>query len=232
MSLKLNSSGGGSVTVQEPTTASNRTLNLPDADGTVVLTGVSGNVDINAAGANNLTLSTNTTERARIDSSGNLLVGTTSAVSLGAGTHILSLKGSGAATTWGVGPTSSFGNFYVKSGTSTGVVLTSSATSWASDSDERKKTALVPFSNPIEKVLSLRAGTGRYITDDYDVSRSFLIAQDVQKVLPEAVDANDDEQGSLILRYTDVIPLLVAAIKEQQQMIETLQAKVAALEAK
>ena len=38
MSLKLNSSGGGSVTLQEPTTASNRTLNLPDNDGTVLST--------------------------------------------------------------------------------------------------------------------------------------------------------------------------------------------------
>lgn len=38
MSLKLNSSGGGSITLQEPTTASNRTLNLPDNDGTVLST--------------------------------------------------------------------------------------------------------------------------------------------------------------------------------------------------
>ena len=37
MSLKLNSSGGGSVTLQEPTTASNRTLNLPDADASLVV---------------------------------------------------------------------------------------------------------------------------------------------------------------------------------------------------
>jgi hypothetical protein len=36
MSLKLNSSGGGSVTVQEPSTASNRTLTLPDATTTAV----------------------------------------------------------------------------------------------------------------------------------------------------------------------------------------------------
>lgn len=36
MSLKLNSNGGGSVTVQEPTTASNRTLSIPDATTTVV----------------------------------------------------------------------------------------------------------------------------------------------------------------------------------------------------
>lgn len=39
MSLKLNSSGGGSVTIQEPTTASNFTLSLPAATGTVQVSG-------------------------------------------------------------------------------------------------------------------------------------------------------------------------------------------------
>ena len=34
MSLKLNSSSGGSVTLQEPVTASNLTFTLPSADGT------------------------------------------------------------------------------------------------------------------------------------------------------------------------------------------------------
>lgn len=38
MPLKLNSSGGGSVTLQEPTTSSNRTLTLPDNTGTVITT--------------------------------------------------------------------------------------------------------------------------------------------------------------------------------------------------
>jgi hypothetical protein len=38
MSLKLNSVGGGSVTLQEPNTASNFTLDLPAASGTVALT--------------------------------------------------------------------------------------------------------------------------------------------------------------------------------------------------
>jgi hypothetical protein len=36
MPLKLNSSGGGSVLLQEPSTASNRTLTLPDATTTAV----------------------------------------------------------------------------------------------------------------------------------------------------------------------------------------------------
>lgn len=39
MSLKLNSSGGGSVTIQEPTTASDFTLTLPAATGTVQVSG-------------------------------------------------------------------------------------------------------------------------------------------------------------------------------------------------
>lgn len=38
MSLKLNSSGGGSVTLQEPVTASDLTLNLPAVNGDVVAT--------------------------------------------------------------------------------------------------------------------------------------------------------------------------------------------------
>jgi hypothetical protein len=46
MSLKLNAPGGGSVTLQEPTTASNVTLNLPAANGTVVFENASGNVGI------------------------------------------------------------------------------------------------------------------------------------------------------------------------------------------
>ena len=44
MSLKLNSSGGGSVTLQEPTTATNGTLTLPAGTGTVAVNGLSSNI--------------------------------------------------------------------------------------------------------------------------------------------------------------------------------------------
>jgi hypothetical protein len=49
MSLKLNSSGGGSVTLQEPVTASDLTVNLPAANGTVQLEGAPVNI-----GGNNI----------------------------------------------------------------------------------------------------------------------------------------------------------------------------------
>jgi hypothetical protein len=48
MSLKLNSSGGGSVLLQEPSTASNRTLTLPDADGIVIYSDASANLQFNS----------------------------------------------------------------------------------------------------------------------------------------------------------------------------------------
>ena len=176
------------------------------------------------------------TERARIDSSGNLLVGATSFVTGGIQKTIVSagpvsagfqiqLNGTVGSYIYGytTGPT----GFRVET-TSTypriemvpnsgGVVLTSGATSWTSLSDERAKTDLAPITNAAEKVSSLRSVTGRFKTDAPEIRRAFLIAQDVQAVLPEAVtpyQVKDDATEYLGLAYTDVIPLLTAAIQE------------------
>lgn len=48
MSLKLNSSGGGSVTLQEPSTASNLTVTLPTTTGTAVIQNASNNLLMNS----------------------------------------------------------------------------------------------------------------------------------------------------------------------------------------
>jgi hypothetical protein len=108
-----------------------------------------------------------------------------------------------------------------------GVYLANNATSWTAASDERKKDIIEPISNAIEKVSSLRAIIGKYKTDEEGTRRSFLIAQDVQAVLPEAVDAtNPDELG---VQYTEVIPLLVASIKELNAKVEAQALEIATL---
>ncbi len=121
--------------------------------------------------------------------------------------------------------------YYVVNGSAIGVILSTGSTAWAASSDERLKTDLEPITDGLEKVGALRAVTGKYISDEEGVRRSFLIAQDVQAVLPEAVSIGEDEDETLSLRYTEVVPLLVAALKEAKERIETLEAKVAALEA-
>lgn len=106
------------------------------------------------------------------------------------------------------------GNFYAQSN-SEGVKLTNGATAWSADSDERLKVMeeFEPIVNALRKVSSLRVGVTRYKRDPKGTRRVVVIANDVQAVLPEAI--NVDEEGMLSLRYTDLIPLLISAIKEQ-----------------
>jgi hypothetical protein len=114
---------------------------------------------------------------------------------------------------------------------SAGVELTSGSTSWSAISDERLKDIIEPITDAVNKVSSLRTVIGKYKNEE-NKRRVFLIAQDVQAVLPEAVDESTDEEKTLGLRYTDVIPLLVASIKEQQAIIEDLKTRIEILENK
>ena len=122
------------------------------------------------------------------------------------------------------------GDIYMTADTN-GVILTSGATAWAAISDERHKVIIENIENASEKVNSLRAVIGRYKTDEANRRRSFLIAQDVQAVLPEAVKETsiDGEDAKLVLNYTDVIPLLIAAVKEQKQEIDNLKTQLQSL---
>ena len=235
VSLSGNALGTGTFTIASPNSNTDRTLTLPDQTGTL-LTG-SGALNINASAP---------TSSLTLDASGNLGVGTTSKLSGGIGGIDIN-RSSGAGLTLGTSGTSR-GFFYVNSannsilwetvsgvsalvvsGGSGGVSLANGATSWAAISDERLKTSVTPFEGALQKVVTLRAGTGRYLSDAESVSRSFLVAQDVQAVLPEAVDVQNDEQGTLALRYTDTIPLLVAAIQELKADLDATKAELAEL---
>ena len=215
--------------------------------------------------SSNMLFETAGAERMRIDSSGNLLVGTTSVQSSAkvsisgnnsssADASFITLQGTAENIGW-INYDNAFGTMVRLTGTKQaaaaqadegyfsvrtavnsvltgGVYIQNGGTSWTAISDERLKTDLKPIEGAVEKVVSLRAFTGRYKTDSEDVSRAFLIAQDVQFVLPEAVsETEQDGETVLGVAYTDVIPLLVAAIKEQQALIIQLQADVATLKA-
>jgi hypothetical protein len=174
-----------------------------------------------ASGTANNPITTFATAAMTLDASGNLLVGTTSA--LAAWATRLTLSTNTGTTKWAVGPYADPDNFIISASGSFGVYLNgTSAVSWTGISDERLKDIIEPISNAVAKVGSLRAVIGKFKADETNTRRSFLLAQDVQAVLPEAVDASNPDR--LGVAYTDVIPLLVAAIKELTARVEALEA--------
>jgi hypothetical protein len=119
-----------------------------------------------------------------------------------------------------------------------GVRLVNGATSWSSISDIRLKNIISSFDNALSDVSTLEAFRFTWKNDETETPQIGLSAQSVQTVLPEAISSGkpvnapeDDDTEYLSVRYTEVIPLLVAALQESKERIETLEAKVAALEA-
>jgi hypothetical protein len=110
-----------------------------------------------------------------------------------------------------------------------GVYLsTTAATSWTANSDINLKNITGKIENALDAISTLTPAKFTWKADEKNTPQVGLIAQEVEKVLPEVVDRNAD--GYLGVRYTEVVPLLVAAIQEQQTIINDLKARVETLE--
>jgi hypothetical protein len=91
-------------------------------------------------------------------------------------------------------------------------------------SDERVKTNISTIDNALNKVLSLRGVTYER-TDGLDQSQKIgVIAQEVQKILPQVV--HEQQDGMLGVSYGNMVGVLIEAIKEQQKQIEELKSKL------
>ncbi len=106
---------------------------------------------------------------------------------------------------------------------------------WASNSDERLKKDINNLNNKemLGLILSMRPVTYEWNDDKTYYNRPLgiqygFIAQDLQKLLPEMVEADND--GFLQTAYGTYDPMIVAAIQEQQMQIEKLNNKIQLLE--
>lgn len=90
-------------------------------------------------------------------------------------------------------------------------------------SDVRLKKDLQVIENALSKVKSLTGYT--YTRIDTEERHTGVIAQDVQKVLPEAI-INDNNY--LSVAYGNMVGLLIEAIKELEVKVEELKARLEA----
>jgi hypothetical protein len=97
------------------------------------------------------------------------------------------------------------------------------------NSDERFKQNITIIESPLEKILQINGVQYEMRVDEFSQKHFMpgrqmgLLAQNVEKVVPEVVNEIDGYKG---VDYSKLIPLLIEGMKEQQKQIEELKKKV------
>lgn len=113
------------------------------------------------------------------------------------------------------------------------------AASYVTTSDERIKENIKTLNNPLAMVKKLRGVTYNIKSDYYKVEKQDFkqsliengknqigfLAQELKEVLPGSV-CYDEAIDQYSVNYIHIIPVLVEAIKEQQQQIEELKKQI------
>ena len=208
-------------------------------DGIFLQSGVG--TTVNTATGNNITFNTGTTERMRIDSSGNVLVGTTTSSAKTYVYNNITQFGIGIEHTTAsyaalmVANTASSGTRYLVdfrvSGTAGGnqqgtITSTGTNVAYNTSSDYRLKENIAPMTGALDKVAQLKPVTYTWKIDGSN-GQGF-IAHELQAIVPDAVVGEKDavdENGKPIYQGVDtsfLVATLTAAIQELKAEIDAL----------
>lgn len=89
-------------------------------------------------------------------------------------------------------------------------------------SDKRLKKDISDLSYGLEHIMKLRPKEYYWKNREQEFKSLGLIAQDVQKIIENIVHQRNDEDKTLSVSYTELIPVLINAIQEQQEEIGAL----------
>ena len=105
------------------------------------------------------------------------------------------------------------------------------ATAFNVSSDRRLKTNIKSLQYGLKEVLALDPVSYNWKKTPTVNKQIGLIAQEAKKTIPEIVSGNE-QTGTLSINYTELIPVLINAIKEQQKQIDGLKKDIQLLKDK
>jgi len=191
------------------------------------------------------------TERMRIDSSGNLLVGVTSGTSykLSLKTSLASQSAIGTAGTSGdtafqsilvtkfdndSTTSQNFIQFQINNGGANCGKITANGANTAafgSTSDQRVKENIAELPSQLANIMALRPVEFDYLESYGGGHQIGFIAQEIQQVYPDVISTDDSSEKIMsITGWSKTEARLVKAIQEQQALITQLTARITALE--
>jgi hypothetical protein len=98
-------------------------------------------------------------------------------------------------------------------------------------SDRRLKTNISSLKYGLNEVLKLNPVNFNWKNRPEESKKTLgLIAQEVQPIISEIVTVGDDKNQTLSVSYTELIPILIKAIQEQQAIIESLKKRIEKIE--
>ncbi len=96
-------------------------------------------------------------------------------------------------------------------------------------SDARLKQNIVSLRYGLRDLLQLRPVTYQWKDRNDGRTHLGLIAQEVEKIIPEAVERSADPEAPLGMNYSNLLPLVIKAIQEQQAALDHKDASLASL---
>jgi len=262
-SLAIDSSGDVSINGNISITDGNPSVVIKDSNSTIGQTGYVGNIkatdsadaevwsigrkfgstalQISNEQSSSTIFETGGTERMRIHSNGDVVVGT---YNNPATTNFVKASASGIIQSGRTGT----GNqpqaeFFNGNGVVGSIYTNGSSTSYNTSSDYRIKENIVDMDGAIDRVKALQPRRFNWIVDESDTVVDGFIAHEVSDIVPEAISGEKDatetytdddgvEQTRDVYQGIDqskLVPLLTGALQEAITKIETLETTVADL---
>ena len=204
---------------------------------------------------NRMRFGVNGAEKMRMDNAGRLLIGTTSTID---GEGYLQVTGAVNLSAWKVGTNSQKALvFFNSSGSTAGnITVYSSSTAYNTSSDYRLKENETSITDGIDRIKQLKPYRFNFKADA-DKTVDGFFAHEVSGIVPEAITGEKDAMHPEVLYTSEdelpegknigdvkeeikinpqgidqskLVPLLTSALQEAITKIETLEAKVTALE--